>query len=87
MAFSRWHIERIFREGKNETGMDHYEGRVYVGFKRHLILTAVSLLYLAEQRERLSSKKGGPDLRSNRSGAGSKPSWTMTCRRVNVGAA
>ena len=87
VAFSRWHIERIFRECKNEAGLDHYEGRVYVGFKRHLILTSVSLLYLAEQKERLSSKKGGPDSRSSRSGAGSKPSWTMTCRLVNVGAA
>ncbi len=67
--------------------MDHYEGRVYVGFKRHLILTAVSLLYLAEQKEQLSSKKGGPDSRSSRSGAGSKPSWMRACRRVNVGAA
>ena len=87
VAFSRWHIERIFRECKNEAGLDHYEGRVYVGFERHLILTAVSLLYLAEQKERLSEKKGGPDSRSSRSGAGSKPSWMTACRRVSVGAA
>jgi len=87
VAFSRWHIERIFRECKNEAGLDHYEGRVYVGFRRHLTLTSVSLLFLAEQKERLSSKKGGPDSRSSRSAVRSRPSWATTCRRVTGGAA
>jgi len=46
-------IERLFREGKNETGMDHFEGRIYQGWKRHLVLTSLSLLFLSEQRQRL----------------------------------
>jgi SRSO17 transposase len=53
VAFLRWHIERLFREGKNETGMDHFEGRIYQGWKRHLVLTSLSLLFLSEQRQRL----------------------------------
>ncbi len=53
VAFFRWHIERLFREGKNETGMDHFEGRIYQGWKRHLVLTSLSLLFLSEQRQRL----------------------------------
>jgi SRSO17 transposase len=53
VAFYRWHIERLFRESKNETGLDHYEGRTYQGWRRHLILTSVSVLFLSEQRRRL----------------------------------
>ena len=53
VAFFRWHIERLFREGKNETGMDHFEGRIYQAWKRHLVLTSLSLLFLSEQRQRL----------------------------------
>jgi SRSO17 transposase len=67
VAFSRHHIERMFRETKNELGMDHYEGRTYRGFMRHLVLTAMSLLYLSEQKQRIRSKKGANSSRSSRS--------------------
>lgn len=53
VAFYRWHIERLFRESKNETGLDHYEGRTYQGWQRHLTLTSLSILFLSEQRERM----------------------------------
>lgn len=53
VAFFRWHIERLFRESKTETGLDHYEGRKYRGWKRHLTLTSLSILFLSEQRERM----------------------------------
>jgi len=59
VAFSRWHVERLFQEGKSEVGFDHFEGRTYTGFLRHIVLTAVSLLFLAKQRQRL--KKGAPE--------------------------
>lgn len=58
VAFSRWHIERIFQEAKQQTGLADFEGRRYLGLRRHLVLTTVSLLYLAEQRKRLREKKG-----------------------------
>jgi len=58
VAFSRWHIERIFQEAKQQTGLADFEGRRYLGLKRHLVLTSLSLLYLAEQRARLREKKG-----------------------------
>jgi SRSO17 transposase len=47
VAFSRWRIERCFEDQKGEVGLDHYEGRRYPGLKRHLILSAVSFLFLA----------------------------------------
>ena len=52
-AFCRWRVERLFRESKNEAGLDHFEGRTYRGWQRHLTLTAVSILFLSEQRERM----------------------------------
>ena len=61
VAFSRWRVERCFQDDKSEVGMDHYEGRRYTGLKRHLILSAVSLLFLSRVRERLSKKKSRVD--------------------------
>jgi SRSO17 transposase len=51
VAFSRWRVERCFEDQKSEIGMDQYEGRRYLGLKRHLILSAVSYLFLAQVRE------------------------------------
>lgn len=65
VAFSRWRIERCFEDGKSEIGLDHYEGRRYVGLKRHLVLSAVSLLFLAQTREALREKKSGTNRVSN----------------------
>jgi SRSO17 transposase len=61
VAFSRWRIERCFEDQKGEVGLDHYEGRRYPGLKRHLIITAVSFLFLAEVLEDLKGEKSGPD--------------------------
>jgi SRSO17 transposase len=61
VAFSRWRIERCFEDQKGEVGLDHYEGRRYAGLKRHLILTAVSFLFLAEVLEELRGEKPGAD--------------------------
>lgn len=59
VAFSRWPIERCFEDQKGEVGLTHWEGRRWIGLKRHLILTAVSYLFLATARERLREKKSG----------------------------
>ena len=48
VAFSRWRIERLFEDTKDELGMDHFEVRRYVSIQRHLHLTCVSYLFLAE---------------------------------------
>jgi SRSO17 transposase len=61
VAFSRWPIERCFEDHKGEVGLTHWEGRVWVGLERHLILTAVSYLFLAIACQRLREKKSGPD--------------------------
>ena len=56
-AFSRWRVERCFEDDKGEVGLDHYEGRRYPGLKRHLILSAISYLFLAKTNQRLRGKK------------------------------
>ena len=60
VAFSRWRIERLFEDSKTELGLDHFEVRRYPAIARHLLLTCLSHLFLAEfvhQRK----KRPGPD--------------------------
>jgi len=61
VAFSRWRVERCFEDHKGEVGLDHYEGRRYVGLKRHLALSAVSYLFLARRRQEFGGEKAGTD--------------------------
>lgn len=56
VAFSRWRVERCFLDQKQEVGLDKWEGRRWLGLKRHLIITAISYLFLAATRERLKKK-------------------------------
>jgi SRSO17 transposase len=56
VAFSRWHIERIFEDGKGEIGMDHFEVRRYRSILRHLVLSMVSFLFLMQETRRLQKK-------------------------------
>ena len=59
VAFSRWRVERCFEDHKGEIGLDHYEGRLYLGLKRHLLISAVSYLFLARMRQRFRGEKSG----------------------------
>jgi SRSO17 transposase len=61
VAFSRWHIERCFQDDKGEVGLDHFEVRNYLSLKRHMILSALSFLFLAETNLDLRGKKSRVD--------------------------
>jgi len=61
VAFSRYAIERCFEDDKTEVGLDHFEVRNYRSLKRHLILSALSLLFLAEMHREDRGKKSGVD--------------------------
>lgn len=61
VAFSRWRVERCFEDQKSEIGLDQYEGRRYLGLKRHLILSSVSSLFLARVRQEGAGEKSGAD--------------------------
>lgn len=63
VAFSRWRIERCFEDSKTELGLDHFEVRHYRSISRHLILTCISHLFLAEFRQQHRGEKSRPDHR------------------------
>ena len=74
VGFSRWHVERCFEDEKSELGLSHFEVRNYPSLRRHLIITAVSHLFLAKVHQAWRGKKirtdGVPDShRSLRSGS------------------
>jgi SRSO17 transposase len=58
VAFSRWRVERCFQDDKSEIGLDQFEGRRYLGLKRHLVVSAVSHLFLAKVRQEWGEKSG-----------------------------
>jgi SRSO17 transposase len=57
VAFARWRIERLFEDEKGELGLDHYEGRRWLGLRRHLTLSNVSYLFLARVHQQLRGEK------------------------------
>jgi SRSO17 transposase len=86
VAFSRWRVERCFEDQKTELGFDHFEGRSYVGLKRHQAITAVSHLFLSETQQQLRGEKPGVDRLSGADG-GSRSSALLgtgaTCRQAD----
>jgi SRSO17 transposase len=58
VAFSRWRVERCFEDQKSEIGLDQYEGRRYLGLKRHLVISSLSYLFLARVRQEWGEKPG-----------------------------
>jgi hypothetical protein len=61
LADQGWAIERRYQEVKTELGFDHFEGRSYPGWNRHVVLTAVAYAFL--QRAPFSSASGSRDPR------------------------
>jgi hypothetical protein len=46
-----------YRDLKQELGLDHFEGRSYQGFARHLVLTALAYVFLQAERKRSRAGK------------------------------
>jgi SRSO17 transposase len=61
VGFSRWHVERCFEDEKSELGFSHFEVRNYLSLRRHLILTAVSHLFLAKVHQQWRGEKSRID--------------------------
>lgn len=60
VAFRRSEIEHLFRLAKDQVGLDHFEGRSYLGLMRHMILCQLIILFLAEQTARLNAQSATP---------------------------
>jgi SRSO17 transposase len=54
LAKARWRIERDYQELKDEIGIDHYEGRGWIGFHHHGALCIAAYAFLVAERARLS---------------------------------
>lgn len=50
LAKTRWAIETSYRELKDTLGLDHFEGRTWPGWHRHVTLVTAALLFLTEYR-------------------------------------
>lgn len=56
LAHHRWAIEQQYMELKDELGLDHFEGRSFVGWHRHIVLTAMAYTWLQDARRRASAR-------------------------------
>jgi len=50
LAKSRWRIEHDYRELKTGLGLDHFEGRSWIGWHRHVTLAAAAQIFLTQLR-------------------------------------
>jgi SRSO17 transposase len=46
LSRGRWMIEQYFQRGKDDLGLDHYEGRSWRGFHHHLAISAIAYLFV-----------------------------------------
>lgn len=56
LAHHRWAIEQQYLELKDELGLDHFEGRSYPGWNRHVLLTALAYTWLQHERGRRGAR-------------------------------
>jgi SRSO17 transposase len=60
LAKSRWRIEHDYRELKTALGLDHFEGRSFIGWHRHVTLAATAQLFLTQLRLTSPKAPGQP---------------------------
>lgn len=51
-ARSRWRVELDYRELKEELGLDHYEGRHWLGWHHHVTLVTMAFAFLRSEQAR-----------------------------------
>jgi SRSO17 transposase len=51
---SRWPVEQGYQHMKEELGLDHYEGRFWLGFHHHACLVMLAYGFLALEKQRLA---------------------------------
>ncbi len=58
LSRGRWPIEQYFQRGKDDLGLDHYEGRSWRGFHHHLVMAAVAYLFVVMDYLRAKKTSG-----------------------------
>jgi SRSO17 transposase len=54
---SRWPVEQGYQQMKEELGLDHYEGRFWLGFHHHACLVMLAYGFLALEKQRLAPQE------------------------------
>jgi SRSO17 transposase len=68
VAKARWRVELDYRELKEELGLDHYEGRQWLGWHHHVCLVTLAYAFLRSEQARLK-KNFWCDLTGDQEGA------------------
>ena len=58
---ARWICEQAHEQMKEELGLDHFEGRSWIGLHRHALMTMIAYAFL--QSRRLQAGRGKKNLR------------------------
>ena len=74
LARLRWMIELDYRQLKGELGLDHYEGRSYLGWYHHTALVTTAHAFLTQERQNPNRRRRAS--RSPKRSAYSYPSST-----------
>lgn len=53
IAHSRWRVELDYRELKEELGLDHFEGRQWLGWHHHVTLVSIAYAFLRSEQVRI----------------------------------
>lgn len=53
LARARWRVELDYRQLKEELGLDHYEGRHWLGWHHHVCLVSIAYAFLRAEQARL----------------------------------
>ena len=59
LAKLRWRVEQNYQQLKEELGLDHYEGRGWMGWHHHVTLVCLAYAFLLLERQR--TKKNSDD--------------------------
>jgi SRSO17 transposase len=54
---SRWPVEQGYQQMKEELGLDHYEGRFWLGFHHHACLVMLAYGFLTLEKQRLAARE------------------------------
>ena len=80
LAKGRFQVEQDYRELKEEVGLDHFEGRHWLGWHHHVTLASMAHLFLGSERLRLAEAtarhaKKEPGWRAGASRAEAVQAW------------
>jgi SRSO17 transposase len=84
-ARARWRVEMDYRELKAELGLDHYEGRSWLGWHHHVTLVSMAFAFLRTEQaqvKKLLVRPWRPGRKSERGCRSGSSLWRDSARGV-----